>query len=520
MFQHAQNFSRKKCMYRADILIIDDTAENLHFLCKILEEKNYLVRPVTNGILGLNAAQTKSPDIILLDVKMPDIDGYEVCRRLKENSNLEKIPVIFISARDKTFDKTKGFACGGVDYITKPFAAEEVLARVEAHLQIYQLTETLRRTIVELETEIDKRKQAERALDDVGEKLSVVSEEEAKYWGIPSFIGKSQTIAQIVEDVRKLQNINTNILILGESGTGKELVARAIHFGGSRRKGPFISVNCSAIPHDLFEATCFGHVAGAFTGAAKSRKGLFECADRGTLFLDEIGDMPLILQAKILRVLEERTVTPVGSNTANKIDIRIVAATNNDLLAKIKTGTFRQDLYFRVAGFIVAVPPLRKRKGDISLLARHFIKMFAEEMKRAIPKWSDEAFAALENYSFPGNIRELKNIIENAMIRCSSVVKKEHLLVNFQQFNEEIIPQKPSSMTEKMKVRNVDRDEKLILDYIKEHGLINNKLCRELLQSDLHQASYILKKMHGNGLLIREGKYRWSYYTLPKDKDS
>jgi len=232
-----------------------------------------------------------------------------------------------------------------------------------------------------------------------------------------------------LEDIRKLHHTGTmSVLITGESGTGKELIARAIHYGGPRAKGPFIPVNCSAIPPDLAESTLFGHVRGAFTGANTDRKGYFELANGGTLFLDEIGDMPLELQAKLLRVLEDGCVIPVGGMYEKHVDVRILAATNVDIQTKIRENAFREDLYYRLAVFTVIVPPLRDRKEDIPLLAHHFLKVFAAEMGMEMPPLSQDGFAVLESYHFPGNVRELKNIIERALIESGGArIQPQHL---------------------------------------------------------------------------------------------
>jgi DNA-binding NtrC family response regulator len=231
--------------------------------------------------------------------------------------------------------------------------------------------------------------------------------------------------------VRRLQNFSSvNVLITGESGTGKELVARAIHFGSPRTSGPFVAVNCVAIPADLAESILFGHTRGAFTGATMDRKGYFELADGGTLFLDEIGDMPAALQAKLLRVLEDGRITPLGGTREKKVDVRVVAATNADLQSSIAAGTFRQDLYFRLAQFPVHLAPLRERPEDIPLLALHFLHLFATEMGTSIPAVDPAVMSVLSRYPFPGNVRELKNVIERALIESSGgQVRPEHIYI-------------------------------------------------------------------------------------------
>ena len=385
------------------------------------------------------------PDLVLLDVLMPGLDGFETCRRLKENDATRSVPVIFISAHDEVTGLVDGFRAGGIDYITKPFRAEEVLARVETQLRVSRLARELLRKNAELEQrtveltaanrrlrdEVTRRRGAEDALDDADVRLSALSDREAEQWGISGIIGKSRTLGHILQDIRRLRNFGSvNVLVTGESGTGKELVARAIHFGSSRGKGPFIPVNCVAIPQELAESMLFGHVRGAFTGATMDRRGYFELAHGGTLFLDELGDMPKALQAKLLRVLEDGRVTPLGATREKTVDVRIVAATNADLPARIADGSFREDLYFRLAQFAVEVPPLRERREDIPMLAQHFAKLFAGETGIAPPTISSAALKVLAAHPFPGNIRELKNVIERALIESGGEeILPDHLFL-------------------------------------------------------------------------------------------
>jgi len=570
---------------RAQVLIVDDTSANLKLLRDSLEPEDYEIMVAANGKMALRIATANLPDIILLDIVMPEMNGYEVCRRLKENKSTANIPVIFVTVKDEKNSIIEGLSVGGVDYITKPFEKEEVLLRVKNHLEINRLTtmllqknkdleartEDLTRANQQLRQEITRREkaeaaqeQAEYALQKADEQLSFISQQEAARWGIDAFIGKSPTIKKILSDVRKLQNAETtSVLITGESGTGKELIARAIHFGSSRSKGPFIPVNCSAIPGELAESSLFGHVRGAFTGATKSHKGYFELADGGTLFLDEIGDMPLQLQPKLLRVLEDGCVVPVGDTREKLVDVRILAATNQNLRAKIVEKAFREDLYFRLARFPVTVPPLRERKEDIPLLTQHFLKIFAEEMCLEQTVLTPEALSALKSYHFPGNVRELKNIIENALIKNNgSEIKPEYLSF----IEDDLSPThfggnslySPSfvkgaggissetkasegdikSLTDHEKLENLvikralsrnaedsilepesgthsETDDEKILAYVRENGSINNEECRALLSADYNHSSYLLKKMHRYGLLKREGQRRWARYYLP-----
>ena len=406
----------------ARILTIDDTPTNLSVLRRALETAGYKVLVAPSGTLGLDIAARATPDLILLDVMMPGLDGFETCRRLKAEPATRHIPVLFLSARGETDDIVQGFAVGGVDYVIKPFQQEEVLARVRTHLEKARLTRALAEKNRELEAEIARRRT-------LAGRLSIISQSETERWGIEGFVGRSRTMRRIFEEIDLLRHTpTTSVLITGESGTGKELVARALHFGGPQADGPFVPVNCSAVPADLAESLLFGHARGAFTGAATDRIGYFELAHGGTLFLDEIGDMSLDLQPKLLRVLEDGRILPVGGREEKAVEVRVVAATHADLPTQIAAGGFRQDLYFRLARFMVQVPPLRTHREDLPLLAQHFLILFAREMNLDPPALNPAALQALEGYDFPGNVRELKNIIERALIQSRGEdIRPEHL---------------------------------------------------------------------------------------------
>ncbi len=411
----------------AKILLVDDQPTNLKLLRQALEPSGYNILAAANGQRAFDIAQRALPDLILMDVMMPEMGGFEACQKLKEEAALAAIPVLFITARSETEDIVEGFAVGGADYIAKPFRNEEVLARVRTHLERTFFARTLGEKNVELEQknaelerEINARKILAGQKQQLSDQLSMLSAREAERLGIPDFIGHSPLLKKVLHDIQLLQHSNsTSVLITGESGTGKELVARALHYGSGRAAGPFVPVNCSAIPADLAESQFFGHSKGAFTGATSAQKGHFELADGGTLFLDEIGDMPLDLQAKLLRVLEDGVVTPVGADRGRPVDVRVVSATHIDLEAAIQTRTFRQDLYFRLASFPVQVPPLRQRPEDIPLLVEHFLELLASEMGQPPPALDADALALFQAHPFPGNIRELKNIVERALIESA-----------------------------------------------------------------------------------------------------
>ena len=401
----------------ARILLVDDTPANLSVLCQLLESEGCNISMAPNGPAALKVATQAPPDLILLDVVMPDMDGYEVCRRLKQDTTTSAIPVLFITAQDLSEDILTGFEVGGLDYIIKPFRAQEVLARVQTNLAVSRLTRQLTAKNRELEQKYRDLEQETAQRQALKGKLSMISEREVERWGLEGFVGQSPTIESIFKEIRLMQeSAATSVLITGESGTGKELIARAIHFGSARSEEAFVPVNCAAVPGELVESMLFGHVKGSFTGADADRVGFFQAADGGTLFLDEIGDMPMDLQAKLLRVLEDGEVRRIGETNTSKVDVRILAAANVDLEKRIQDRSFRQDLYFRLARFTVTAPPLRERMEDVPLLAQHFLNLFAREMGREAPEMRADVEEMLTSYSFPGNVRELKNIVERALI--------------------------------------------------------------------------------------------------------
>ena len=416
---------------RSRILIVDDSPSGLTLLADALEPAGHEVLTASSGHDALHLAEQAAPDLILLDVVMPGHDGYSVCRMLKQEDATRDIPVIFITSKDDTAGLIEGFRVGAVDYLHKPFRAPEIVTRVATHLKISQLTRDLQARNAQLEAEMQQRQKAERLRERADHRLNSLADREAERWGLNNLVGESKHLRRVVSDITRLHRFgSTSVLITGESGTGKELVARAIHHQSPRARGPFIAINCAAIPEALAESTIFGHVKGAFTGAATERKGAFELADGGTLFLDEIGDMPALLQAKLLRVLEESEVTPVGAGAATRVDVRVVSATNATLEEKVAAGEFRADLFYRLARYVVETPPLRDRPEDLPLLAAHFLRLFANEMGAAPPALDSDALALLRSHPFPGNIRELKNTLERALILSGGkTIGRDHLVL-------------------------------------------------------------------------------------------
>ena len=379
------------------ILFIDDNLDVRRYVTGILS-KEYEVITAEDGLKGLEKLKAYVPDLIISDIMMPRMDGYQFCKSVKSNPEIRHIPLIFLTAKADTELKIESLEEGADDYIVKPFNSQELLARVKSMLRIQEL---IRENIVK------EKKIAE---------LTEVLGERHHYHNL---IGKSQPMQEIYRLLEKIKDTESPVLISGETGTGKELVAHAIQKNSKRKDHPFIILNCTAISKNLLESELFGHIKGAFTGAVANKKGIFEIADGGTLFLDEIAEMGLATQVELLRVLEEGTFRPVGSSEEKKVSVRVIAATNKDLRKLINKGRFREDLYYRINVININLPPLRERREDIPLLVEHFIKE-SNGKKGDKKKLSEKALRQLMGYSYPGNVRELKNIIERALMLCES----------------------------------------------------------------------------------------------------
>jgi formate hydrogenlyase transcriptional activator len=414
----------------SSILVVDDTPANIGFLLETLSQAGYSVRVAQDGESALEQAQYSPPCLVLLDAMMPGMDGFETCRRLRQISTLQQVPVIFMTALCTAEDKVRAFAAGASDYVTKPFQQEEVLARVQNQITRRQLENRLEQANLELEAGVAARTaELSAALAEVESLKSrlqlenrYLKQEIAETVHPGGIIGSSPTLAAALKKVALVAPTDSTVLIHGETGTGKELIARILHEQSPRRERPMVKLNCSAISAGLVESELFGHLKGAFTGASERRIGRFELADGGTLFLDEVSELPLDTQAKLLRVLQEREFEPVGSSKPMRVDVRLVAATNRDLAVYARNGRFRPDLYYRLNVFPIDLPPLRARREDIGALAEHFMQRMGRKLGKPLRQIAPDTLERLTAHDWPGNIRDLQNTIERAAVLASSDV--------------------------------------------------------------------------------------------------
>ncbi len=372
-------------MFEDKILVADDEKSMREFLEIMLKKEGYKVSLASNGEDVLKIIERDIFDLVLLDIRMPKLDGISALKRIKAVS--PETIVIMITAYASTDTAIKAMKEGAYDYITKPFKVDEIKLIIKNALE-------------------KKNLQRENTI------LRQVVRER---FGFENIVGQSPKMLEIYDLMEKVAPTKTNILICGESGTGKELVAKAIHYNSPRKDKPFVTLNCGAIPESLIESELFGHMKGAFTDAITTKKGLFEVADEGTIFLDEISELPIMMQVKLLRVLQDKEFKRVGGTEDIKVDVRIISATNKDLEGEVSEKRFREDLFYRLNVIQIKLPPLRERKEDIPLLAMHFLKRFSVELNKNISSISSGALRLLLNYDYPGNVRELQNIIERAV---------------------------------------------------------------------------------------------------------
>lgn len=434
---------------KAKIVVADDEPRIRKMICRLLTDEGYDVMPVENGREAVEALLSFQPDVILLDQQMPIMTGVEALEEIKQISPNQV--VLFVTAFGSISLAVDAVKKGAYDFIEKPFDNDKLLLTVGRAVEHSRM-----------KGEISNLKKS------LGEKKSAV-------------IGDNTGLKQVMTQVRRVAETNATVLIHGESGTGKELIARAVHDNSLRSQGPFVAINCGAIPLTLMESELFGHERGAFTDAKEAKAGTFERADGGTLFLDEVGELPLDAQVKLLRVLEERRITRIGGKKAIPVDVRIVAATNRNLDDEVKNGHFRLDLLYRLNVFTLILPPLRERKEDIPLLTNFFIRKYNRTLSLDVQSVSPEAISLLTSYDWPGNVRDLENAIQSSMILCTGgVIRPEHLPDRIKGYELAEAQTVSGNSGNSIREINAQMEKELIIEALKKHNF-NRTLTAEAL---------------------------------------
>ena len=456
---------------KSRILIVDDEESIREFLEIMLKKEGYEVSTAEDGLKAQELLKKKTFDMIISDLQMPHVTGIELLKHVKES--YPDTVFMLITAFGTTETAVEAMKMGAYDYLTKPFKIDEVRLNVNNALKHQNL-------------EVENRS---------------LKKELTKEYSFQNLVGNSTEMHRIFDLVKRVSQSPTNILITGESGTGKEMVAKAIHYNGLLKDKPFITINCGAIPEALMESEMFGHKKGSFTGAISDKSGLFEVADGGTLFLDEVGELPMTIQVKLLRAIQERVIRRVGATDDIKVDVRIVAATNRNLEDMVAKNTFRQDLYFRLNVINIKAPSLRERRDDIPSLAKHFLAKYNERLHKNIAGISEEAMELLKKYDYPGNVRELENIIERTVaLEGGATILPESLppFVNTPQGRK-----MASSHEIEIGAEGVDLDK------------IMGQIEKELLVKGIHAANGVKKKaaklLH---ISFRSMRYRVEKYNL------
>ncbi len=441
------------------ILVVDDEKDTVEMIAALLELEGYRVLSALSGREAMSTLEAESQkisesetpvDLILLDILLGDADGRDICQKVKESEKLKFIPVIILTVRSSLQDKINSLNLGADDYLTKPFINEELLAKVKVMLRIKDLHDELKR-------EKDKNILLSRALE--------------KRYSFGNILGKNARMQEVYELISDIADTDSTVLIQGESGTGKELIARAIHFNSYRKTKPFVVANCSAYSQNLLESELFGHEKGSFTGAIRRKIGRFEMANGGTIFLDEIGEVSPPTQILLLRVLQDYRFERVGGEETLEVDVRVIAATNKNLIEEMKKGTFREDLYYRLNVIPIFVPPLRERRDDIPLLTSYFLQKFSQERKKEIVNFSPEVMEILLGHFWPGNVRELENVVEHAII----IAKQEKILLKDL---PKYLLQKPIPTQELLTLQ--DYEKNLILKTLQETNWNKHKTAKRL----------------------------------------
>ncbi len=490
-----------------NVLIIDDEKNYLIILEDLLAEEGHHVMTAESGREGLELVQNNDLDVVITDMKMPGMDGMQVLEQVLALD--ADLPVIMMTAFGTVEKAVEAMKKGAFHYILKPFENEELKVLVQKAVEHHQI------------------KRQNRQMKDIL----------AEQHQFHNIVGKSEPMQRVYALIRKVAPTKATVLITGESGTGKELIARAIHFNSPRKTGPFISVNCGALPENLLESELFGHERGAFTGAVGLRKGRFELAHGGTLFLDEISEMSPPLQVKLLRALQEMRFERVGGTETLHVDVRVVAASNRNLKEEVAAGRFRSDLFFRLNVVHVQLPSLRERPSDIPLLAQHFLRKYEKQTGREGLRFRPETLRALLDYSWPGNVRELENVVERAVILCP------HEEITLEDLPAEILSSAPSPspasisspVEPSVRMDDVrepsDRREALkilppgpqrvrqlrALDFVQSQGYITNRDYARLNEVSERQALRELTDMVDKGLLVRMGKGRSCQYVSAQE---
>ncbi len=458
------------------ILAVDDEESIREFLEIMLKKEGYEVTTAKDGAEAIDVLKKKSFDMVISDLQMPNVTGMELLKHVKDN--YPDLVFMIITAFGTTESAVEAMKLGAYDYITKPFKIDEVRIVISNALRSKNL-------------EVENR---------------TLKKEMQKEYSFQSLVGNSDKMHQIYELIKRVSQTPTNVLIIGESGTGKEMVAKAIHVNGPLKNKPFVTINCGAIPENLMESEMFGHKKGSFTGAIQDKVGLFEVADGGTLFLDEVGELPLTIQVKLLRAIQERVIRRVGATEDQKIEVRIIAATNRNLEEMVKEGTFREDLYYRLNVILINVPPLRERSDDVSLLAKHFLQKYSTRFNKGIGGISDEAMKVLKKYDYPGNVRELENIIERTVaLEAGSTILPESL---------------PPFVNTPSGRKLASSHEIEIGDDGIDLERIIGQMEKELLVKAIHKANGVKKKASKLlGITFRSMRYRCDKYGLSAPGD-
>jgi len=453
-------------MKNIQVLIVDDEEKIRKVLTRLLEEEGYRVKSVENGYKALSVLKSYKPDVVLLDQNMPGMNGIAVLETIKEN--MPNLTVIIITAHGEVSHAVDAIKKGAYDYLEKPFDNDKLLLLIKRAIDHQRLT---------VEISDLKRKLAEEKSFD-------------------SIIGTNEKMKKVVEQARCVADTDTAVLIQGESGVGKEIIANAIHATSRRKDGPFVAVNCGAIPLSLIESELFGYEKGAFTDARETKPGKFEQASGGTLFLDELGELPLDAQVKLLRVLEDKKLTRVGGTKPISVDVRILSATNNNLEERVQKGSFRLDLYYRLNIFPIQIPSLRERKEDIPLFIEYFINKYNRELGFHVKNMSRQAVDQLINYDWPGNIRDLQNAIQSAMILCKDgTITQEHLPMRIKGYPvlDRTKHEFNSGLDENIKLINSKLEKELIIealskcDYNRTEAASLLKISRKTLFNKMKQ---------------------------------